>query len=389
MPKLNRPPKLCRDKLQAVVYVGGQKVYLGPWGSPEAKKNYSKFVAEWKVNQVVAAVGSRSHTVVADVCLAYLDWAEKSIDPRDFKHCRTAAEFLLADYADTPVDEFGPKSLAAVQHAMEHSGRFSRGYVNKLVNRARTMFRWAASQEMVAPSTADALKYVPALRKGKTIAREVDPREAVADSVVTATLPHLSPTVAGMVKVQRLAAMRPNEVCRMTVGDLDTSGEIWFYRPGMHKGAWRGHDKIVALGKPEQAIINERIAEKSPEQAVFSPKDAFEEKRAQCAANRKWPKNTWKKKNGKPRVYKEEYSPRVYANAITKANREIGEDRKIPHWTPYQLRHAAATEITEASGLDVARAVLGQRTINVMQRYNHADQKIAEKHAAGRGEKAD
>ena len=114
MPKLNRPLKLCRDKLQSVVYVGGQKVYLGPWGSPEAKKNYSKFVAEWKVNQVIAAVGPRTHTIVADVLLAYLDWAEKSIDPRDFKHCRTDAEFRLADYVDTSIDEFGPKSLAAV-----------------------------------------------------------------------------------------------------------------------------------------------------------------------------------------------------------------------------------------------------------------------------------
>ncbi len=351
MPKINRPPKLCREKTRSVVYFNGDRLYMGPWGSPEAKKNYSKFVAEWKVNQLVAAVGSRSHTVVADVLLAYLDWAEKSIDPRDFKHCRTAAEFLLADYADLPIDEFGPKSLAAVQHAMEHSGRFSRGYVNKLVNRARTMFRWAASQEMVAPSTADALKYVPALRKGKTVAREVEPREAVADSVVTATLPYLSPTVAGMVKVQRLAAMRPNEVCRMTVGDLDMAGEIWLYRPGMHKGAWRGHDKIVALGKPEQAIICERIVGKSPEQAVFSPKDAETERKSMLAEQRKTPVQPSQQKRAASRAAnpksraREHYDSETYARAvkygITKANREFGEDRKILHWTPYQLRHAA------------------------------------------------
>ncbi len=298
-----------------------------------------------------------------------------------------------------PVDEFGPKALAAVQHAMEHSGRFSRSYINKLVNRVRTMFRWGVSQEMVAPSTADALKYVPALRKGKTVAREVEPREAVADSVVTATLPHLSPTVAGMVQVQRLAAMRPNEVCRMTVGDIDQSGEIWLYRPGMHRGAWRGHDKIVTLGKPEQAIICERIAEKSPEQAVFSPKDAEAERKERDAAKRKSKVQPSQRKRAASRAAnpksraREHYDSETYARAvkygIIKANRTLSSDKKIPHWTPYQLRHAAATEISETAGLDVARAVLGQRTINVTQRYNHADQKIAEKHAAGRGEKAD
>ncbi len=179
-----------------------------------------------------------------------------------------------------------------------------------------------------------------------------------------------------MVKVQRLAAMRPNEVCRMTVGDLDMAGEIWLYRPGMHKGAW-----------------------KSPEQAVFSPKDAETERKSMLAEQRKTPVQPSQRKRAASRAAnpksraREHYDSETYARAvkygIIKANREFGEDRKIPHWTPYQLRHAAATEISEAAGLDVARAVLGQRTINVTQRYNHADQKIAEKHAAGRGEKAD
>ncbi len=37
MPKINRPPKLCREKTWSVVYFNGDRLYMGPWGSPEAK----------------------------------------------------------------------------------------------------------------------------------------------------------------------------------------------------------------------------------------------------------------------------------------------------------------------------------------------------------------
>ena len=65
--------------------------------------------------------------------------------------------------------------------------------------------------------------------------------------------------------------------------------------------------------------------------------------------------------------------------AIIIANRSLPPDQQIPHWTPYQLRHAGVTELTlENDGnLDVARAVAGQRSLAIAQGYNHADLKIA------------
>jgi hypothetical protein len=60
------------------------------------------------------------------------------------------------------------------------------------------MFRWGVAQELVTPSTADALKYVSPLRQGRTTAPESPPREDVPDEVVEATLPYLLPTVAAM-----------------------------------------------------------------------------------------------------------------------------------------------------------------------------------------------
>ena len=69
---------------------------------------------------------------------------------------------------------------------------------------------------------------------------------------------------------------------------------------------------------------------------------------------------------------------RAIQRAITAANKRLPESEQIPHWTPYQLRHAAITDIVQQTGkLDIARAVAGQKTISVTQGYNHADVKIA------------
>ena len=47
MPKLkNRPPKYSKMNKYAVVYHNGRPRYLGPYGSPESKVAYSRFIAE-------------------------------------------------------------------------------------------------------------------------------------------------------------------------------------------------------------------------------------------------------------------------------------------------------------------------------------------------------
>ena len=262
------------------------------------------------------------------------------------------------------------------------------------------MFRWGVSQELVSPITADALKYVPPLRQGRTTAHESEPREDVPDVVVDATLPHILPTVAAMVQVQRWATMRPNEVCRMRVGDIDMTRKdgIWLYKQPKHKGAWRGHKKIVPLGKPEQVLILPYLEGKPPEAAVFSPRTAMSEKKAKDAARRKSKvppsqvSRAAKHAANPKRKDHEHYSSWSYARsieqAIIRANRRLPKDQQIPHWTPYQLRHAGVTElVAEHDGnLDVARAVAGQKSISVTQGYNHADLKIAIEQAKKRGQ---
>jgi integrase len=368
MPKLkNRPPKLCKDKAYAIVYCNGTRLPMGKWGTREADQNYRRFLAEWAVASQSSITRPGKRIQVEEVIAAYLDWTENRIDPDSFRHACTVSQFVLNLYAGTPVDEFGPKALTAVQQDLAESGRFSRTHILRLISRVRTMFNWGVAQEIVPVTIADALKYVLPLKKGETIAHETKPREDVPDAVIEATLPYLSPVVAAMVQVQHWALMRPNEVCRMCVGDIDKKRKdgIWIYCPPEHKTVWRNDTRKVPLGKPEQVLIAPYLVGKTAEQAVF------------CTRR------------------DEQYIPETYRGVITRAivraNRSLPDDQKIPHWTPYQLRHTGITELVEENdgNLDIARATAGQKTISVTHGYNHADHNIAVKQAKKRSEKYD
>ena len=400
------PPKMGNNGGTAFVRINGKRVYLGKFGSAEANQNYARCVAEWAINgtspeQSVQPIGT---ITVNSLAIAFLDHVQQN-DPSHYHTFRSAIAGLLQLYSGITVEAFTPKRLIAVQrqftrHVAPNGKRRSRQYCNTLASNIRAMFRWGVSQELVSPSTADALKYVPPLRQGRTTAPESEPREDVPDWVVDATLPHLLPTVAAMVQVQWWATMRPNEVCRMRVGDIDMSRKdgIWLYKLPKHKGAWRGYKKIVPLGKPEQALILPYLEGKSPESAVFSPRMAVLERKARDAARRKTkisPSQVLRAKEraaNPKRKDNEHYSSRSYARsierAIISANRLLPKDQQIPHWFPYQLRHAGVTElVAENDGdLNVARAVAGQKSISVTQGYNHADLRIAIEQAKKRGD---
>jgi integrase len=323
---------------------------------------------------------------------AYLKDAKPHLEKREYSHYKVALKFVRKLFSKTKTNQFGTKALIRVRNLFVKQG-YSRKYCNRLTNCIRRVFKWGVLNELVPISTQYISKLVPPLLEGQTTAHETDPRQDVPDAVVERTLPYLLPTVAAMVQVQRAAVMRPSEVCRMNVGDIDTTNEIWLYKPENHKGKWRGHHRTIALGKLEQEIIAPRLIERQPDNAVFSPKDAISERFARVKRKTKLTPSQKKRheeavKNGKSRV-REHYDTQTYGRSIKqcirKVNRTLAEP--IPHWTPYQLRHAGVTEITESDGLDIARAVAGQKSLDITQMYNHADTKTAIKLAKKRGSK--
>jgi len=84
-----------------------------------------------------------------------------------------------------------------------------------------------------------------------------------------------------------------------------------------------------------------------------------------------------------PSRYKEFYNKDSYRNAvlyaIDKANKTLPNEEKIPHWTPYQLRHSASSAMEVEEGIDEAQVLLGHTTPNTTARYNHRQlQKLKE-----------
>jgi integrase len=123
-------------------------------------------------------------------------------------------------------EDFGPIALESVRNQMIATGN-SRKYINGNINSLGRMFRWGVQKELVLPSTHQALVSLPALRKGRTAARETAPIEPVSSAVVSETIKHATTIIADMIKLQYLLGCRPGELCSMKSGEVDCSGDVW------------------------------------------------------------------------------------------------------------------------------------------------------------------
>jgi integrase len=227
--------------------------------------------------------------------------------------------------------------------------------VNDHTRRIVSMFTWGVSEELVKPQTEAALKAIKPLPEGYPGTFDHPEREDVPDDIIIRTLPFMPPTIQAMVKVQRLTGMRPSEIFNMKVGEIDQKidPELWLYRLSTHKTQKKTkRKKIVPLSKLEQELIAPYLANKQPEAAVFSPSAI--------------------KLSSRKEFYNKDSYRNAVLNAINRANKTLPVNEKIPHWTPYQLRHSASSAMeVEEDGSDKAQALLGHTTPNTTAKYNH------------------
>ena len=385
MPKLkNRPPKYSKLGKQAVVYHNGRPHYLGRHGSPESKIAYSRFIAEIQANPGFFPKKGEKSITVRELYAAFLDHAKASMDSTNYSFYRVIIlDFLDKLYGDdTPVEEFTPRCLKLVREEMIRSGRFSRKILNRCVKGVIFIFGWGVENELVQETTWRTLKTVKSLKEGHSGTFDNEERQPVPDEVVRRTLPFMPPTLRAMVQLQRILGMRPNEIFKMRAGDIDTTRDngLWYYVPGSYKTSKFVGKIVFPLGKPEQELIAPYLEGKNPENAVFSPRTAMQERAAERRANRKTKMTPSqaaraKERAAKPSPYSEFYNRDSYRqaveHAIEKGNRQLADGEKIPHWFPYQLRHSAATAIELAHGDENAQAQLGHTSVSTTKRYTH------------------
>jgi integrase len=426
MPRRNHIPsyRLHKQSGQAVVTLpdglGNRRdVLLGEYGTPESRQEYARVLAEWEAGgrSSPSSIGTAAMSL-NELLLAYMRHCEgyyrhpDGTPTSEADAIRLAIRPLRRLYGHTSAAEFDSLGLEAVREEMIRLGR-CRNRVNKDISRVRRLFRWAAAKKLVPLSVHESLSTVEGLRAGRSAARETAPVRAVAEHVVEATLPHMRPQVAAMVRLQLLTGMRPGEVVTMRGMDLEMTGKVWVYRPGSdqephgkHKTAYRGRDRVILIGPRAQEILGPWLR-LNLQEYLFQPREAMEQFRAELRRNRKTPltpsQAARRPKRNPQRRAGERYRVTSYDHAVmdacdaafpspeplaqrdgeTKKNwlarigpegsDEVKRWRKAHRWHPNQLRHTKATELRREFGLDAARAVLGHRSPQVTEVYAELD----------------
>ncbi|MBI4716595.1 MAG: hypothetical protein HY763_02230 [Planctomycetes bacterium] len=209
------------------------------------------------------------------------------------------------------------------------------------------------------------------------------------DERVEAILPFVPRQVAAMIQLQRLTGMRPGEVLAMRLCEIDRTADPWSYGPSSHKTEHHGKARVVFLGPRAQAVLRP-FMNRDPEAYLFNPREAVEEHHLARRLNRRTPmtpsESTRQRKIAPRRVPGARYTRRSYAVAIARAfdrafpppahlsDENRREWKKEHHWTPNQLRHAAATVLRRVFGIEAARVVLGHTSSVVTEIYAALDQ---------------
>ncbi|MFL5242532.1 MAG: tyrosine-type recombinase/integrase [Gemmataceae bacterium] len=381
---------------------GRRDILLGQHGTPESRAAYARAIAEWEAsNHTLPHFETTNDLTLNELMARYWQHAENYYRHADGAptneqlDLRLAFRPLKAMYGHTPACKFGPLALKAIREQLitqpittkiknidpatgkkvwiEKTLRvgLARGVINQRINRIRRLFRWGVENELVPSSVLEGLRAVKGLQRGRTAARETAKVRPVSVALVEDTLPHLSSTVADMVRIQLATGMRSGEVVIIRACDIDMTGPVWIYKPTRHKMEYQGFERVVALGPKAQEIIK-RYLKSNTEAYLFSPHDSILAFRQRLRKERKSPVQPSQVCRAKPNPNRkpgDRYEVRALAHAVRRACDKHGLDP----WHPHQLRHTKATEIRREFGLDAARATLGHHGPAITNHYAELD----------------
>ena len=391
-----RIPKFSRHKAsgRGVARFNGKDFYFGPYEDPASRAQYDTLLAEWLANHrrltplPETSQSSESSLTVGDLILSFWDHAQKHYRHPDGRPTSEQNDYrftlkpLRHLYSSLRVVEFTPKKLKAVRQVMIQED-ISRKVINQRIGRIKRMFKWGVSEELVPETTFSALLSVTGLQRGRCPeVRESKPVLPLELDQVQAVFPHVLPVVKAMIEVQLLTCMRPGEVCQMRSVDLtpDVEGK-WHYRPGHHKTAWRGKERIISVGPQALAILKPYLDSHQPEDYLFSPREAMEQLRMEQRAKRVTsvqPSQRNRRRAQPRRTPNNCYRTASYDRAINRACVAAG----IPFWGANRLRHTRGTEVRRVYGLEAAQALLGHSSADVTQIYAERNLSLADKVAS-------
>jgi integrase len=364
------------------VTLNGVDFYCGPWRSSEAKAEYDRLVAEWLANgRSLRRPGQTCPDLTMTELIArYWKFAHEHYQ-RDGKptpeiaKIRDALKPVKRLYGERPAAEFGPLAFKAVRTEFIKAD-LCRSTIGYHLGKIRRFIRWAVENELLPADAYHRLQAVAPLRAGRDGIREPRKIKPVSDEHVAAILPHVSPPVKAMIELQHLTGMRPTEVCSMTTGQIDRTGDLWIYSPARHKTQLAGKDREVILGTRAQAILKPWL-KADPDAPLFSPAAWIEARNATRRANRKTPHTPSSRARGRKKTPKRapraSYNKDSYGRAVRRGCVAAG----IPVFSPNRLRHALATRVRQIYGLEAAQVILGHCKADVSQVYAERNTALA------------
>jgi integrase len=212
--------------------------------------------------------------------------------------------------------------------------------VNRNVGRVRTLWRWAEREGLVPRGSWEHLRTLEPLPLNSRKVRHTEKRKPATWDQLVKLLPHVHPTVAAMLEVQWYTGMRPNELVRLRVRDIDRAGPLncWLYLLEQDKSSWRGQGAEPVVFGPRAQQVLLPLLERPPDAYLFPPI----------------------RKRSSPH-----FTVASYSQAVRRACVKYGVER----FCPYALRHSARQRITRELSLDHARSVLRHKSIGTTNDY--------------------
>lgn len=356
-PKLHKPSGRARLRWLGVEY------YLGPWGSAEASLAYADWLRKHggeggsaPTPSVPPTLPNRTPAAWPTIAEALVRWEAAEggkFDPagHSLRHYLGAFRPVLLRFGVQSTAAFTLDALAQAREDMRALD-WSARVINRRVVRIRTVWRWFEEQRLAPAGSWGALSVLRPIQPGDHRYRHLPAVRGLTQGEYELVLLGCHPVLLVLVEVHWLTGMRSGELVAMQAGDIDREGDIWVYRPRKHKNAWRGHDRLVPLGPRCQQILTPWLEGKSRDAWVFPCH------RGAKRTDHPW---SWRKRIHGLRAY----SVESYAQAFGRAADWAG----VWGARPYMLRHAAKARITAEYGLDHARALLGQASVDATARY--------------------
>lgn len=334
---------------------------LGPSGSPEAKLKYAQLILQWQSEPASGALKADDY-LVAELLADYLE-QENS---RCHERARYAIKLFAERYGVMPVREVRARHLDEYKRWLcetkDEKGRLRWNIttVRQLLTTVRAVWEWGVVRGSTTPEQVVEFKAVKNPRAGE--ARERRIVKPAPRDVLEKVLPHLTPPVAGLLRLIAATGMRPSEACSLTpsqitrggVADvpgrgMEDLGDIWMVTLTSHKTVRKTGARYLLLSTEARSILEPLWDARKPDDPFFHP-----------------------------RTRKKPYTVVALRKALRHTCKRLG----IPHVHTYQFRHLRAVLLDEQHGREVARAVLGHTSEHMTSHYTGRNFAAAKK-AAG------